>query len=78
MKTPDIIFVAPFSGKKGNHQDYVGMAWDKPDDSCEHVAYVRRDLIEGMIRDMKERIEQEGRRFDEFKKHYFDKYGVQL
>ena len=74
METPDIIYVAPFYGKKGNDQDYVGMAWDKPDDSCEHVAYVRRDLIEGMIRDMKERIEQ----VDEFKKHYFEKYGVEL
>lgn len=85
MKTPDIIYVAPFHGKKGNVQDYVGMAWDKPDDSCEHVAYIRLDLVDARILDMKnnleemkERIEEEERRDKEFRKQYLEKYGEEL
>ena len=74
MKTPDIVYVQTTK----SDDNFVGIAWAKETDFCEHVAYVRRDLIEGMIRDMKERIEQEGRRYEEFKKHYFEKYGVQL
>lgn len=57
METPDIIYLSPY--KQGEGQDYIGLAWTHPSESCNHVAYVRRDLIEGMIRDMKERIEQE-------------------
>ena len=84
MKTPDIIFVAPYESKKFG-DDYVGMAWDKPDDSCEHVAYIRRDLVDARILDMKNnleemkgRIEEEERRDKEFRKQYLEKYGEEL
>lgn len=84
MKTPDIIFVAPYESKKFC-DDYVGMAWDKPDDSCEHVAYIRRDLVDARIlemnanlEEMKGRIEEEERRDKEFRKQYLEKYGEEL
>lgn len=87
MKTPDIIFVAPYKSKKfdDDYVGYVGMAWDKPDDSCEHVAYIRLDLVDARILDMKnnieemkERIEEEERRDKEFRKQYLEKYGEEL
>lgn len=87
MKTPDIIFVAPYESKKfgDGYYGYVGMAWDKPDDSCEHVAYIRRDLVDARIMDMKnnieemkERIEEEERRDKEFRRQYLEKYGEEL
>lgn len=87
MKTPDIIFVAPYESKKfgDDYVGYVGMAWDKPDDSCEHVAYIRRDLVDARIMDMKNnleemkgRIEEEERRDKEFRKQYLEKYGEEL
>lgn len=84
MKTPDIIFVAPYESKKFG-DGYVGMAWDKPDDSCEHVAYIRLDLVDARIlemkanlEEMKGRIEEEERRDKEFRKQYLEKYGEEL
>lgn len=84
MKTPDIIYVALYESKEID-DDYVGTAWDKPDDSCEHVAYIRLDLVDARILDMKnnlekmkERIEEEERREKEFRQQYFEKYGEEL
>lgn len=84
MKTPDIIYVAPFHGKRSS-KDYVGMAWANPNESCEHVAYIRRDLVDARILDMKNnleemkrRIEEEERRDKEFRRQYFEKYGEEL
>ena len=69
METPDIIYLSPY--KQGEGQDYIGLAWTHPSEFCNHVPYVRRDLIDGMIRDMKELIRAEiERRFAKYDEHY--------
>lgn len=41
METPDIIYLSPY--KQGEGQDYIGLAWTHPSESCGHVAYIRAD-----------------------------------
>lgn len=55
MKEPDLIYVAidtPIE-KRRDHK-FVGLAWTKNDNSCEHIEYIRKDALIELLKPEKD------------------------